>query len=400
MKPKLPMPKLPMPKLPMPKLPLRTRLFLSHLTVMLVAVLALAAVSRLNTPRYFVVILERLEGRGIRVQQIRGQLLEGFTDAWAKGMLWSVILGCGAAGYISYVLSRRIIRPLTQMEQVTQDFAAGDLAARVPVLSIPELNQLGDSFNRMASDIEGVEQRRRDLVSDLTHELRTPLTIMRGYLEGLADGTLTSSPDVYSRLIRETIRLQRLVDDLQELSKLEAGYLPIERQSVDLRTLVEQVYQRFRDQLLGDSERTLLLELPEKLSPAQADPSRIEQILVNLLSNALRYTPAGTITLRAWETEQWCWLAVADTGIGISAADLPHVFERFWRADRSRNRNSGGTGIGLAICKRLVELQGGSIKVDAELNEGSTFSIALPKYSEKTLTKSFSTRSRSQPKTL
>ncbi|NEP16341.1 MAG: HAMP domain-containing histidine kinase [Leptolyngbya sp. SIO4C1] len=363
-------------------LPLRTRLLFSHLIVMAVAIIALAAVSRLYTPRYFVIRLERLEGRGVRVQHIRGQLLEGFTDAWRRGMLWSIVLGGGAAGGISYLLSRRIIRPLTRMEAATQQFAAGDWTARVPPLDIPELNQLGNSFNRMASDLEGVEQRRRELVSDLTHELRTPLTIVKGYLEGLSDGTLSASPETYNRLVRETTRLQRLVEDLQELSKLEAGYLPIHQQRLALGRLIEQVVRRFRDQLSEADKRELIVSIPAGLPPVQADPARVEQILVNLLSNALRYTPAGEISVTAWAATPYVWVAIADSGIGIAPADLPHVFERFWRADRSRNRDSGGTGIGLAICKRLVELQGGSIKVDSKLEEGSVFSFSLPQFLE------------------
>ncbi|MEO1401423.1 MAG: HAMP domain-containing sensor histidine kinase [Cyanobacteria bacterium J06635_1] len=361
-------------------LPLRTRLLFSHLAVMGVAILALAVVSRLYTPRYFVVTLERLEGRGVRVQHIRGQILEGFTDAWQRGMLWSVVLGASAAGGVSYLISRRIIRPLGRMETITQRYATGDWKARVPPLDIPEFNQLGLSFNRMAGDLEGVEQRRRDLVSDLTHELRTPLTVVKGYLEGLSDGTLTASPDTYQRLISETTRLQRLIDDLQELSKLEAGYLPIHRQKLALAPLVTQVVHRFKDQLVDDPARMLTLRMPPQLAPIRADPARVEQILVNLLSNALRYTPTGSITVTLSETDHVLWVEVTDTGIGIAPEDLPHIFERFWRADRSRSRNSGGTGIGLAICKRLVELQGGSIKVDSILGEGSNFKFSLPKF--------------------
>ncbi|MDV3351920.1 sensor histidine kinase [Leptolyngbyaceae cyanobacterium CCMR0082] len=358
---------------------LRTRLLLSHLIVMAVAIIALAGVSRLSTPRYFVVTLERLEGRGIRIQQVRGQILESFTDAWARGMVWSVLLGGGAAGGISYLLSRRIIRPLTRMEGITQRFAAGDWAARVPPSDIPELHQLGHSFNRMASELEQVEQQRRDLVSDLSHELRTPLTILRGYLEALSDQKLPATPKTYAKLMGETQRLQRLVEDLQELSKLEAGYLPIQRQSTDLTALTEQVTQRFLDQQLASDKPQIVVDTTPDLPAVEADPARTEQVLVNLLSNALKYTEIGQITVKTWQNESQVWLAVQDTGIGIAAADLPHVFERFWRADRSRSRGSGGTGIGLAICKRLVELQGGEIYVSSEVNRGSTFEFWLPK---------------------
>ncbi|NEP63404.1 MAG: HAMP domain-containing histidine kinase [Symploca sp. SIO2G7] len=363
----------------MPKVPLRTRLLVSHLIVMAVAITALAGISRLSTPRYFVVTLERLEGRGIRIQQMRGQILESFTDAWARGMVWSVLLGGTAAGSISYLLSRRIVHPLTRMERITQRFARGDWAARVPPLDIPELHRLGYSFNRMAGELERVEQQRRELVGDLSHELRTPLTIIRGYLEALSDKKLPATPDTYDRLLRETKRLQRLIDDLQELSKLEAGYLPIQRHSLQLLPLIHQVTQYFRDQQLDFKDPLIVVDISTDIPAVDADPARTEQILVNLLGNALQYTDTGTVTIRAWPQNERIWLAVEDTGIGIAAADLPHVFERFWRADRSRGRQSGGTGIGLAICKRLVELQGGEISVTSQLNQGSTFQFWLPK---------------------
>ncbi|MGD1897897.1 MAG: histidine kinase dimerization/phospho-acceptor domain-containing protein [Phormidesmis sp.] len=202
---------------------LRSRLLVSQLIVLAVTVSALATVSRLYTPRYFVVTLERMERRGLIQRVVKGQLMDGFTDAWIRGMLWSLVLGGTTAGAVSYWLSRRITKPLLRMETVTRQFAAGDFSSRVPTLEIPEFDRLGHSFNRMADDLEGVEQRRRELVGDLTHELRTPLTVVKGYLEGLADGAIAPEPQTYNRLVKETERLQRLVNDLQELSQLESG---------------------------------------------------------------------------------------------------------------------------------------------------------------------------------
>jgi len=319
-----------------------------------------------------------MERRGIRIQQVQGQLLRGFEDAWIRGVLWSMVLGGATAGAVSYWLSQRITRPLLRMEQVTGQFAAGDFSSRVPPLEIPEFDRLGHSFNQMADDLEGVEQRRRELVGDLSHELRTPLTIVRGYLEGLADGTLAPSAQMYGRLAGETERLQRLVDDLQELSKLESGYLPVSARAMPLAPLIARVSDRFADQLLGSQSLTLKIELAKDLPAVNGDPARIEQVLVNLLSNALRHTPEGEVKIRAFAEGNFVWVAVTDTGIGISAEDLPHVFERFWRADRSRDRTSGGSGIGLAICRRLVELQGGQITAHSEPGVGSRFSFSLP----------------------
>ena len=360
------------------RLSLRDRLLISQLVVLAVTVIALAAVSRLSTPRYFVITLQQMELGGIRTRQIQGQLMRGFEGAWIRGMTWSIILGGATAGATSYWLSQKITRPLLRMEKVTRQFAAGDFSSRVPTLDIPEFDRLGHGFNRMANDLEGVEQRRRDLVGDLTHELRTPLTIVRGYLEGLADGAVEPSPETYGRLASETERLQRLVDDLQELSKLESGYLPIDGQPVAVVPLIWRVRDRFADQLLGIETLTLIVDVPKPVPLVWGDPARIEQVLVNLLSNALRHTPKGEVKIQAHTEGKFVWVDVSDTGIGISAEDLPHVFERFWRADRSRDRASGGSGVGLAICRRLVELQGGQITVRSQPNAGSTFSFSLP----------------------
>ncbi|PZO48627.1 MAG: two-component sensor histidine kinase, partial [Phormidesmis priestleyi] len=267
---------------------LQTRLFVSQLIVLAVTVIALTTVNRLSTPRYFVVTLERMERQGVRIQQVKGQIIKGFEGAWLRGMVWSVALGGVTAAGVSYWLSRRITRPLLRMETVTRQFSAGDFSSRVPPLEIPEFDRLGHSFNRMADDLAGVEQRRRELVGDLTHELRTPLTIVRGYLEGLADGTLVSSAQTYDKLAQETRRLQRLVDDLQELSKLEAGYLPVEVREMTLALVITRVSDRFADQLLHSDSLAIEVKIAEDLPPVWGDPVRIEQILVNLLSNALR----------------------------------------------------------------------------------------------------------------
>ncbi len=361
----------------MPKLGLRARLFMSHLIVMIVGLSTLLTVGKFYTPRLFVLHLQKLEGSGFNLFLVRERLLEGFDSAWSRGALWSVAVGGSTAGGLSYLVSKRIMQPLVQMEQVTQKLAAGHLDQRLPSSEIPELNQLATSFNRMATDLEGVEQRRRELIGDLTHELRTPLTVVKGYLEGLGDGTIEATPEIYQRLGRETSRLGRLVNDLQELSQAEAGYLPIRAEALAVLPLLRSLLAKFADQLT-DEGPVLKLDCPEDLPAVQADPERVEQVLINLLGNALRYTPTGTITLRAWVVGPLVWIAVVDTGEGIAPDDLPHVFERFWRADRSRDRHSGGTGIGLAISRRLVELQGGTLTASSELGQGSTFQFSLP----------------------
>jgi signal transduction histidine kinase len=360
------------------KFSLGTRLFLSHLLVMLAGLSSFIIIAKLSFPQLFILHLATLERRGfVIVTSGRTYVIKGFETVWDHSALWSLAVGATAAGGLSYWVSKRIMKPLNQMKEITQKFAAGDLQERMPASDIPELNQLRKSFNQMASSLEDVENRRRELISDLTHELRTPVTVVRGYLEELADGSLEPSSDLYSRLVKEIRRLERLTNDLQELSKAEAGYVSINLQAVSLYPLLKSLAEKFADQLLEEGP-TLILECPPDLPPVLADLDRTEQILVNLLGNALRYTEQGSITLQAWREKERVWIAVIDTGVGIAAGDLPHVFDRFWRADKSRSRYSGGTGIGLAIARRLVELQQGRIEVESQLGRGSTFRFFLP----------------------
>lgn len=362
----------------MSKPSLRSRLFFSHLIVALLGAITFITVSKVFSPRYFVIFLEGIEGPNItRIRPLRRDLIQAFQAAWNRGAYWSVVVGTSTAGLLSYLVSRRIVQPLIQMEDITKNFAAGDWQERMPPQEIPEFDQLAHSFNRMAAELQNVEQRRRDLVTDLTHELRTPLTIVEGYLEGLSDSTIEPSPELYQLLARETLRMRRLVNDLQELSKIEAGYLPIDTRPTALYPILESVVHRFADQVFAD-QLTITLDATPDLPLVAADAIRIEQVLVNLLGNALRYTAQGSIAVRAWTAGDRVWTAVSDTGIGIAPEDLPHIFERFWRSDRSRARNSGGTGIGLAISRRLVELQQGTMEVESELGKGSTFRFSLP----------------------
>jgi len=344
---------------------------------MIVGVASLVSISKISSPRLFVLHLEGLENQGFDLIDVRAELVTGFELAWQRSTIWSVLVGTTAAGGLSYWVSRRIMQRLTEMEQITQKFAAGQMDARLPVSDIPELSGLSASFNRMAASLEGVEARRREVIGDMTHELRTPLTVVRGYLEELADGEIEASPEIYRRLAKETKRLERLVNDLQELSKAEAGYLPINIQRINLRPLLESLIEKFTDQLLEDGP-VLLLKCPSVIPPVLADIDRTEQVLVNLLGNAVYYTNQGSITIDVGTEASQLWIAVIDTGIGIAPENLPHVFERFWRADQSRDRYSGGTGIGLTISHRLIELQGGKIQVESELGVGSTFRFFLP----------------------
>lgn len=360
------------------KITLGTRLFLSHLAVMIVGLSTFIFIAKVSSPQFFVLRLEQLERKGfLTVRSAKTYLIDGFEMAWNRSAMWSLILGSVTAGGLSYYLTRRIMKPLQQMKDITHNFAAGHWEQRMPESEIPELNQLSVSFNRMASSLEDVERRRRDLVGDLTHELRTPLTVVRGYLEELASGDMEASPGLYLNLVKETRRLENLTRDLQELSKAEAGYLSIDVKPLHLLPLLQGLVARFRDQLLDDGP-VLKLSCADSLPLVMADCDRTEQILVNLLGNAIRYTEIGSIEISTEVVNKYLWITVEDTGTGIAAEDLPHVFERFWRADPSRNSYSGGSGIGLAITKKLVELHGGAIEVSSQINQGTKFRFSLP----------------------
>ena len=283
----------------MTKLNLQARLFFSHILVTIVGVTASSVVGNFFSPRFFQFHVRNLEGKGLNIRTAHTQLLEVFETAWARGNFWSFLIGTLAAAILSYWLAKRIVQPLNQMETIVDQFANGKLERRMSHLEIPELDRLAMGFNRMATSLEEVEEKRREMIDDLTHELRTPLTIIRGRLEEIADGIIVANSQIYSRLIRETRRLQRLVNDLQELSQAEAGNMMLKLQPINLRYILEPLVEKFAEQLL-ESDRLLTLDCPNNLPYVMVDSDRLEQILVNLLSNAIRHTPEGSINLKAW----------------------------------------------------------------------------------------------------
>ena len=368
----------------MKQLNLQARLFFSHILITIVGVTASSVVGNFFSPRFFQINVRALEGKGLNIRAANSQLIEVFEAAWARGNFWSFIIGTLAATILSYWLAKRIVRPLAQMETTIGQFANGQLERRMDNLEIPELDRLAMGFNRMASSLEEVESRRREIIDDLTHELRTPLTIIRGRLEEIADSIIVATPQIHLRLIKETKRLQRLVDDLQELSQAEAGSLTLKLQPINIRSVLQPLAEKFGDQLI-DSDRSIILDCPNNLPYVMVDSDRLEQILINLLSNSLRHTPQGSITLAAWAEKNLVWISVRDTGSGIAAEELPHIFRRFWRSQKSRSQKYDGTGIGLAICKGLVELHRGEILVESQVGVGSIFKFYLPIQNKKIL---------------
>ncbi len=317
------------------------------------------------------VLGERSELGAALFGSVRGAMTTALAVATVAAILTAVA--------VSLFVTRRIVAPIQAMARASTRIAAGRYGERVPVPSADELGELATHFNQMAETLERIEARRRDLIADVAHELRTPLASIAGYMEGLLDGVMPAQPETFHRAHREAIRLQRLVDDLQELSRAEAGQVPVHPRPVEVRGLTEAAATRLRPQF-DDKDVALTVDVPRGLPPVLADPDRIGQVLTNLLGNALQYTPAGgRVEIRARREDGSVAIAVVDTGIGIPAEHLPHVFDRFYRVDRSRARASGGSGIGLTIARHLVEAHGGSIHAEsAGPGRGSTFTVTLP----------------------
>jgi signal transduction histidine kinase len=291
-------------------------------------------------------------------------------------LLIAVVAGLGAMLLI-LGLSRRILAPVEALTAAVQRLEAGDLGQRVEVTSRDEIGELARAFNSMADGLARLEELRRNMVTDVAHELRTPLSNIRGYLEALQDGVIEPKKRIIDSLHGEAMLLNHLVDDLQDLSLAEAGHLKLECQPVALADIVDRAVEAVRPRAEAEGI-TLQVDLPEDVL-VDVDPQRIGQVLRNLLDNGLTHTPpGGEVGVAAHDADQWVEVRVRDTGAGIAAEDRPYVFERFYRADKSRARATGGAGLGLAIARQLVEAHGGRIWVESTGGEGSTFTFALP----------------------
>jgi signal transduction histidine kinase len=301
-----------------------------------------------------------------------------FISAVNRSVLFGALAAGIAALIVTLFISGRILRPVENLTVAAQKMSHGDLSARVPVESDDELGQLATAFNGMAENISRQEELRRNMVGDVAHELRTPLTNLRGYLEATRDGLVAPDAALVDNLYEETMLLTRLVTDLHELAQAEAGQLTLVRTPTPISEVIEKAVEILRPQ--AESKGVALsVDVAPDLPPADIDRERIGQVLRNLLNNALAHTPErGTISVSAARENGMIRVTVRDTGEGISAEDLPHVFDRFYRADRSRARQTGGYGLGLAIVRQLVEAHGGAVTVESEVGKGSAFSFTVP----------------------
>lgn len=303
------------------------------------------------------------------------------VDRLNRAALTAGLIAGGVALLIALLLAHSLLRPVQALTAAAGRLAQGDLSQRVAAGGRDELATLGRTFNQMAAALQQAEGSRRAMTADIAHELRTPLAVQRAHLEALQDGIYALTPENLAPIQEQNLLLARLVDDLRTLALADAGQLPLERKPTDFTRLVKQVVERFRRQA---EEQGIQVELETGSSTTtpsilSIDPLRVEQILGNLLSNALRYTPeGGCLKIAVSLAPEHARLTVHDSGPGIPAEALPHVFERFYRADRSRSRMEGGTGLGLAIARQLAEAHGGSLTAANHLDGGAVFELTLP----------------------
>ncbi len=362
------------------------KLFLSYLAVILIGTVVVASATEFAVPTAFERHMAAMASMmGADSEKLELDLFASFRNAVTEALALATLAAFVAALILSLFISRRVVLPVQEMMVASQRIAGGHYDERVGVPGsakreeLDELGRLAQSFNQMATCLEQTETLRLELIGNVAHELRTPLSSIQGYMEGLIDGVLPAEAETFQQVHLEADRLQRLVHDLQELSRVEARAFELKLQPTPVSRLVETVTARLGRQF-EDKGVALETDVAPDLPSVQADEGRIGQVLLNLVGNALQYTPPeGRVTIRARRQGDAVLLAVQDTGIGIAPEHLPHVFERFYRVDKSRSRAGGGSGIGLTIAQHLVEAHGGQIQAASDgPGRGSVFSFTLP----------------------
>jgi two-component system sensor histidine kinase BaeS len=312
--------------------------------------------------KYFMALMNEYDVSPTDIHQM-------FLTAIHTYLIWATAAALCLAFILSYLLTRRVLRPLSQMTAVTRQLAAGNYSGRVDVVTQDEVGDLGMAFNRMADSLAQVERLRKTMVADVAHELRSPLTNLRGYLEALNDGVLPPSQATFTMLQEEILRLVHLVEDLQQLARADAARAYLDQQKFSLFEALHQMLELYRSnfEAKGISVATRFAENTEQIV---ADRDKLLQAMRNLIENAWKYTPqGGRVTVSTERLPEGIKLIFSNTGVPISAENLPYIFERFFKADRARSRESGGAGIGLSIVKELVEAHGGQVGAESSNKE-------------------------------
>jgi signal transduction histidine kinase len=328
-------------------------------------------------------ILTAKEPPGFNPQE--AQFLQRTNEALIFAMLGALLVALVIGG----LLARTLTGPLQALTHAAQNITQGQLEQEVKVRTNDEIGQLAAAFNRMSQEVARVNQLRRQMTADIAHDLRTPLTVISGYVESMRDGDLKPSTERFALIYSEIERLQNLVGDLRMLSMVDAGELSLNPQSISPKNLLERASALFRHQAEGQHV-TIQVNAGDDLPNIRVDEARLIQVLGNLISNALRYSlPGGTITLAAQTSADQLEIRVEDTGTGIPADELPYIFNRFRRGDKSRHTETGETGLGLAIVKALVEAHGGSVSAESKPDEGTTIRLMFPSEKSKPKINSF-----------
>jgi two-component system OmpR family sensor kinase/two-component system sensor histidine kinase BaeS len=307
---------------------------------------------------------------------------QAFLRQVQRSLVWAALLAAALSLVLGVFISRLLTAPLARLTRAAQAIADGDLSQRVQVRSKDEIGDLGTAFNGMAASLAEAETLRRNLIADVSHELRTPLTIIQGNIQAILEGVYPLEMAQMAGLYDETRLLTRLVDDLHDLALADAGQLRLDRTPVNVSDLAQTAVGQFVPVAEAAGVR-LTLQTSEDVPEVLGDADRLAQVLRNLISNAIRHTPAGgQVVMRVGRSDEQVTIRVTDTGSGIAPEDLPHVFDRFYRGDKSRSRRGGGAGLGLAITRQLVTAHGGHIEVASTPGLGTSFVIALPAAAE------------------
>jgi signal transduction histidine kinase len=357
---------------------LAARLFAAQALVVGVGALTLVLVAVVIAPGLY---RDRIHGMmGQMSSEMTGSLDHALAATLVPALAIAVAAALLASLAVSWFVTRRLTQPVTQMAAVAGRIAGGDYTARVPASRLGvEFATLDHAFNRMATVLQDTERRRQELLADLAHELRTPIATVDSFLEGIEDGVVPASTDTWQTLRAQTSRMLRLVDDVNRVSRAEERSVDLRPQPVRVAAIVDEA-TRAAGPAFADKEVTLRVEADRAAPAVRADPDRLREILDNLLGNALRHTPpGGTVTVTVAARPREVDILVTDTGEGITAEHLPRLFDRFYRADPSRSRDSGGSGIGLTIARALARAHGGSLRVASDgPGRGATFTLTLP----------------------
>ncbi len=300
-----------------------------------------------------------------------------FLEAIHHHMFWGMLAALIFSCLFTYLLTTWVLRPLLQITAITKKVADGNYTERVNVVSRYEGGQLADAFNHMADNLEAIERLRKNMVADISHELRTPLTNLRGYLEGLSDAVIPPDRETFQMLEQEVLRLVHLVDDLQQLARADAARSFLDCRELSLHELLAQIMELYRPKF-QEKEIAVEWQLDPGSDRITADRDKLLQAIRNLVDNAWKYTPrGGRVTISARRTADGVRTVFANSGAAIAEEDLPYLFERFFRSDRSRSRDAGGAGLGLAIVKELIEAHGGTVGAASDA-DGTRVWFTLP----------------------